>query len=55
MNIVGLLNSEEEVEEIKFVSKIFLVAIRIHEIVEGQMIKDVANKITERGKKKVDK
>jgi len=55
MNIVGLLSSEEEVEEIKFVSKIFLVAIRIYELVEGQKIIDTANKIIERGKKKVGK
>jgi len=32
--IEGLLSTEEEVEEIKFISKIFLVSIRIHELIE---------------------
>ena len=49
MIIAGLLSTEEEAEEIKFISRIFLVSIRVHELVEGQKIQDTANKIIARG------
>jgi hypothetical protein len=30
--IAGLLSSNEEVEEMKFISKVFMISIRIHEL-----------------------
>jgi hypothetical protein len=36
LSIVGLLGTEEEANEIKFISKVFLVAIRIKELVAEQ-------------------
>ena len=42
LSIVGLLSTEDEVDEMKFISKVFLVSIRIKELIEEQ--KDKVNK-----------
>lgn len=36
LSIVGLLSTEDEVDEMKFISKVFLVSIRIKELIEEQ-------------------
>lgn len=42
LRIVGLLSTEDDAKEIEFISKVFLVSIRIHELIAEQ--KDKVNK-----------
>ncbi len=48
MLVIGLLSSEQEVEEIKYIAKICSLEDRIHFVVRMQRIKELLKKESER-------